>query len=361
MEQALNAARKLPLPAGWIVQETRLGDGTVDYFYCNAALGLSNWDPPTLRQCLADALSSHGFKPAANEICPPESRFIVESLPASPTRGMTVVEAYQKFRQNSTGTLQASQGASVAPMTTSMSDIGSLLQRPVVGSNSSLIDDARNDIDDDNYDDMRLDELQTSQTVPASHTQQRVQFPGLPIKQAVPGQKPLRAPIHLMSSLTSKPNIIAPVIATNELPTTRDVTVGFEDTDSYYYADDYDDIEIVEEDGHMVDDGSTLKDSILDNNLENGDDHDSLHKDIVDGMADNVSTAFSIGDPSTTSIQREQRGRSEKWEMIKQAALASKDDSKKKQTNRRKFSKPPINDTGVKVLRADIVLANDRY
>ena len=66
--QALNAARKLPLPANWVVKEARLSDGTIDYFYCNPSLGLSNWDPPQLRHCLADCLGKNGYESAAHDI-----------------------------------------------------------------------------------------------------------------------------------------------------------------------------------------------------------------------------------------------------------------------------------------------------
>lgn len=41
--QAINAARKRSLPDGWSVKEALLSDGSLDYFYCNPSLGLSNW------------------------------------------------------------------------------------------------------------------------------------------------------------------------------------------------------------------------------------------------------------------------------------------------------------------------------
>lgn len=66
--QAMNAARKLPLPVGWSVQEARLSDGSIDYFYCNKTLAYSNWDPPHLRHCLADCLGSNGFSASAYDI-----------------------------------------------------------------------------------------------------------------------------------------------------------------------------------------------------------------------------------------------------------------------------------------------------
>ena len=63
--EALNAARKLKLPVGWAVKEAMLEDGAYDYYYANAELGISLWDPPLLRQCLADILGSHGHSSAA--------------------------------------------------------------------------------------------------------------------------------------------------------------------------------------------------------------------------------------------------------------------------------------------------------
>jgi len=66
--QALNAARKCVLPQGWVINETTSGDGRNDYYYCNPTLGLSMWDPPSLRSCLADCLRAAGFKAAAERI-----------------------------------------------------------------------------------------------------------------------------------------------------------------------------------------------------------------------------------------------------------------------------------------------------
>ncbi len=63
--RAMNVARKVPLPLGWCVMETRSEQGNVERFYYNADLQLSLWDPPMLRSCLADYLKVLGFDPAS--------------------------------------------------------------------------------------------------------------------------------------------------------------------------------------------------------------------------------------------------------------------------------------------------------
>lgn len=69
--QALNAARRLPLPAGWSVKKTLTEEGEEDYFFCHEAMGLSGWDPPQLRECLAGILRRDGFSRAADRLFPP--------------------------------------------------------------------------------------------------------------------------------------------------------------------------------------------------------------------------------------------------------------------------------------------------
>ena len=54
--QALNDARKLPLPSNWSVQEAMSETGSTDYFYYNALNGACGWDPPHLRPCLSSLL-----------------------------------------------------------------------------------------------------------------------------------------------------------------------------------------------------------------------------------------------------------------------------------------------------------------
>jgi hypothetical protein len=74
--QALNAARRQPLPAGWTVQKTLEGEGEgegegggeEDYFFFEPSSGLSGWDPPQLRECLCALLRRDGFSQAAERI-----------------------------------------------------------------------------------------------------------------------------------------------------------------------------------------------------------------------------------------------------------------------------------------------------
>jgi hypothetical protein len=63
--QGLDAARKLPLPVGWIVKETVLNNGIKDYFYCNPLFDFCGWDPPQFRSCLAECLKKNGYPEAA--------------------------------------------------------------------------------------------------------------------------------------------------------------------------------------------------------------------------------------------------------------------------------------------------------
>ncbi len=65
MQEALNAARRRKLPPGWSVKEAMLDDGSYDYYYSNPELGVSLWDPPFLRQCLADILGANGHSSVA--------------------------------------------------------------------------------------------------------------------------------------------------------------------------------------------------------------------------------------------------------------------------------------------------------
>ena len=49
---------------GWIVKEIVHIDGSKDYFYHNAEKGVSMWDPPMLRSCLANCILQEGFNPS---------------------------------------------------------------------------------------------------------------------------------------------------------------------------------------------------------------------------------------------------------------------------------------------------------
>jgi len=69
--QALNAARRLPLPPGWVVKKTLTEDGEEDFYFCEPESGLSGWDPPQLRECLGNILRRDGFTGAADRIHPP--------------------------------------------------------------------------------------------------------------------------------------------------------------------------------------------------------------------------------------------------------------------------------------------------
>ena len=78
--QALNAARKLPLPDGWTVKRTMVtvpegerGNGPQeeeDYYFYEESTGRSGWDPPQLRECLSQILQRDGFVEAAKRILP---------------------------------------------------------------------------------------------------------------------------------------------------------------------------------------------------------------------------------------------------------------------------------------------------
>ena len=101
--QSLNAARKCPLPPGWVVKETVSGDGSSDYYYCNPSLGLSMWDPPSLRSCLVEALRAAGQNAAADRIfanIPAGSEisdvYALEKAPMSPKTDISTT--YQQFR-----------------------------------------------------------------------------------------------------------------------------------------------------------------------------------------------------------------------------------------------------------------------
>ena len=101
--QALNAARKCPLPTGWVVKETTSTDGRSDYYYCNPYLGLSMWDPPSLRQCLVDCLKNAGHYGVADAIMAAAPTTTLDALNdrtdnSIATAPSDIAVAYQQFR-----------------------------------------------------------------------------------------------------------------------------------------------------------------------------------------------------------------------------------------------------------------------
>ena len=60
MVQAQNKVKKSTVPERWIVKDINLSDGTKDYFYYNPELELSIWDHPLLRDELCEILNKAG-------------------------------------------------------------------------------------------------------------------------------------------------------------------------------------------------------------------------------------------------------------------------------------------------------------
>ena len=65
---ATNMARRLPLPPGWVAKVVDLDDGSKDVFYMSERSQLSMWDPPLLRECLAQVLLNHGYHDMVQKI-----------------------------------------------------------------------------------------------------------------------------------------------------------------------------------------------------------------------------------------------------------------------------------------------------
>ncbi|MEC8393016.1 MAG: hypothetical protein VXZ58_09075, partial [Actinomycetota bacterium] len=65
---ATNAAKKLRLPDGWSVKVVTLDDDTEDSFYRNERAGISMWDHPLLRQCLASVLIDESWDSHAKTV-----------------------------------------------------------------------------------------------------------------------------------------------------------------------------------------------------------------------------------------------------------------------------------------------------
>jgi hypothetical protein len=352
--QALNAARKRDLPDGWVVQNAKFDDGSFDYFYCNSSIGSCNWDPPVLRQCLSEILNANELKQAAMAILP---QHLQPPGGASAGKSLSVSEMYQQFKHG-TGEVKSSPvghspAATMDLLSMSLSKQGRSEPAQVhveeKGYHHHHVAD--DDADDDTYNDMRLEELQVEDH---SRTSESRKFPTVQFATRQP-QDDMR-----LIGLSKE----------------EEYYQSEYDETSYYYDDDYENIDYNQNDledesevnevaipppSEGVDDKDGLRDGKVassDQDENNDDDEDSGDDDATKVSA---TASYSTGGPSmTNSILREQRGRSEKWNLIKQASLAAQDDSMKKQSYRMKLSKPPVSETGLRVLRSDIIVANDR-
>lgn len=59
--RSMNVAKKLPLPQGWSLQDSKTATGEVERFYYHADSQQSIWDHPLLRSCVADYLGVIGL------------------------------------------------------------------------------------------------------------------------------------------------------------------------------------------------------------------------------------------------------------------------------------------------------------
>ena len=100
--QASANALSMPLPSGWGTKEAQLSNGNKELFYYNSASGLSMWDPPLLRQCLALLLSKSGYHKQASiilsedDVLSPRVETLRQAYDEEKHKS-TVSEAYKEF------------------------------------------------------------------------------------------------------------------------------------------------------------------------------------------------------------------------------------------------------------------------
>ena len=98
IHEAMNSARKFPLPEGWGAKEVVLSDGSKDVFYNSAKLGVSMWDPPLLRECLSKLMAESGYEKEAIALWDGGAQFISDNKELYAKRKENaIVSAYDEY------------------------------------------------------------------------------------------------------------------------------------------------------------------------------------------------------------------------------------------------------------------------